>query len=58
MVFESPEYRFWVILGSFWGNLGGPGAVLGASWTFWERLDGVLGRLGMFPERPTIFGCV
>ena len=31
----------------FWGHLGGPGAVLEASWASWGRLDGVLRRLGV-----------
>ena len=33
--------------GSIWGHLGGPGAILQASWASWRRLDGVLGRLGV-----------
>ena len=61
MIVEGPKFRFWIVLGSFWGHLGGLGAILEASWASWGRLDGVLGRLGVLgnaEERLTMLACV
>ena len=65
MIFEGPDYRFWIVLGivlvsswGSWSDLGGLLGVLGASW---RRLDGVLGRLGVLgnaEERLTMLACV
>ena len=61
MVFGGHKFRFWIILEALLGSSWGPGAILEASGASWERLDDVLGRLGVLGnawERPTIFGCV
>ena len=61
MFLEVTSLDFGSSWGSFWGHLGGLGAILEASWASWGRLGGVLGRLGVFgnaEERPTISGCV